>query len=416
MKETFPSIRRPRDTYPAFLRVASRTALRNAEQHRTLHHTERQPLKGRSDQEQHLPLFDIENCVNETTGDDGEVVDFSFTCPVLAQNITTLDGQLTEDGLPILFCDICKKKVYTIDGSNPQKLKEAAEMGRCISLDQNAKNTLTNYGSLGNHQRVNIAFVVGNEEEEQLVHDMFRRIHFLRAGSKFQLNAQYHPAFPSKNVLQYFFGTTRPQSWALHIIRRYSRMHTDDGKDETDGPFSAKNSPRGGGWAFLILLDSVSNFTQKAASGTELRALQDSGRVYKYNDTTTALITKSKDRIVREESDDDKGYKECTDSDDDDESRKLPTGKKDDDDIHFSVEDKSKLPEENLLQFWALMEKKIVDEFKMPRHVKGKVAMRRDVRLKGPTIDHDQDSVTSSITSGVKNPISEAKPKKGWLW
>ena len=68
-------------------------------------------------------LSEIENCT----------FDFAFRCPMYAEALKTTD-EVTKSGAPILFCDVCQRKVYTV--LSKEELAEKRAEGRCVKFNR----------------------------------------------------------------------------------------------------------------------------------------------------------------------------------------------------------------------------------------------------------------------------------------
>ena len=68
-------------------------------------------------------LSEIENCT----------FDFAFRCPMYAEALKTTD-EVTKSGAPILFCEVCQQKVYTV--LSKEELAEKRAEGRCVKFNR----------------------------------------------------------------------------------------------------------------------------------------------------------------------------------------------------------------------------------------------------------------------------------------
>ena len=67
---------------------------------------------------------EIENCV---------AADFQFICPILVQNLNTLEGEINpKNGLPMMYCDICELKVHPV--TTTEEANECASDQRCVYM------------------------------------------------------------------------------------------------------------------------------------------------------------------------------------------------------------------------------------------------------------------------------------------
>jgi hypothetical protein len=67
---------------------------------------------------------DIENCV---------APDFQFSCPLIAQNLVLLHDEFhPANGLNLLFCNVCDKKVYPV--RSVDEVREAGAAQRCVVM------------------------------------------------------------------------------------------------------------------------------------------------------------------------------------------------------------------------------------------------------------------------------------------
>jgi hypothetical protein len=365
-KSNFPSVRRARDTFADFLVFADRFVV---------HGYQKQLLPEKAPQSYKPPYRDIEDgaCgfdlqkTQEENSNNDDVINFDFVCPALASNMSRLD-EVTDKNLPILFCEICKRKVFTIGSGDVEGLKNATKQGLCISLDQAATEMFELNGRLNApNVRVNVAIVVGNDEEEKAASDMFRRFYQSEGITTF---ANYTGVFITKNMLEFQINHSRPRNWCLRIIRLPDNKEPCCG--EPDSPLGENHSPKeSGGWQFLVVFPSAKIGPGK--DDTPLKALQASGRVHQLSDAEIA-------------------------------------------------DQSSKYPEIRLQTIWKdIIEANIINPFSYPKHVKGKVARSRAVRMTGDTIlkekpkkaGKDEDDASSSSDSDApKKP----PPKKKSSW
>ena len=379
------------------------------------------------------PFVEIEDCgkgnTNDNSSSSSSTVDFKFRCPMLAQNLQLLSEQ-TKSGLPVLFCDVCQKKVFTIGRSKylvgdensdvpsvQEQMEDAAKHGRCVRIDEDNDTLLwmfhqrspSQIGSGGFNegaQAVNIGFVVSNDEQAEFVRSFFRRMpaaqnpRTRRYGGGGSLatpkRAKYTvPVFISKNEFLVHDHTTRPNSWRLRLVEHSfdseaGKHEVDDGSDERQSALGKKHAPSGGGWSYLVIFDGVK--IGKGAIDTPLLALQTTGRVHRFVGPAAAIRSDKNNEVKTE----DDAAENDTKQQESDVAIAIP----------FSLPDHQLYtPTQFFDQLWNKLEKEIINEFKMPAGIMGQVALIRDVRTSGNTRPLDEKM----------KPEDKKKPEPGFF-
>lgn len=320
----------------------------------------------------HRPLFEIENCnfglgEEEENQEQDDQVSFTFTCPVLAENLTRLK-ETTAEGLPILYCSICQRNVLTISAGNPEQLKEAATKKLCVRIDEFNKNMLVSQGTLASPDKVNVGFIVFNTDQSEMIYEMFRRIHKSGELKSYSAGDRSIPsyAFISRNMVEFHNYVTRPSIWCMRIVM----MPTVPTTAEAD-PFSKENAPQPGGWNFLVALPGcdLKTFREKT-NNTMLKTLEETNRIFYYNPHDPKFVGRHGSPQSAE-------------------------------DFSVSVA-KELLPEEKLDFFWSHLEKEIINEVYMPKGRMGEVANIRRVRLNGKTRSQDDGNSDDDGEGGKK--------------
>jgi len=379
------------------------------------------------------PFVEIEDCgkgnTNDNSSSSSSTVDFKFRCPMLAQNLQLLSEQ-TKSGLPVLFCDVCQKKVFTVGRSSnylggvensdvpsvQEQLEDAAKHGRCVRIDEDNDALLWMFhrrrpSQIGNSefsedvQTVNIGFIVSNDEQADFVRSFFRRMPAAQrtaqrysGGIRASLAAKRGkftvPVFVSKNEVLMQDNTTRPYLWRLRIVEHSfdseaGKYEVDDGSDECQSALGKKHAPSGGGWSYLVVFDGVK--IGKGAIDTPLLALQTTGRVHRFVGPAAAIRSDKNNEVKTEDDAAENDTKKESDV-----SIALP----------FSLPDHQLYtPTQFFDQLWNKLEKEIINEFKMPAGIMGQVAFIRDVRTSGNTRPLDEKM----------KPEDKKKPEPGFF-